>query len=245
MWTYMKTENWLSFIVKAIGALIVFGICTSANSAPLEGDSWKEQALLHDGQRLIVQRSQTYGGRREIGQPLPVKVHTFKFVLPGTSNQISWTSEYAEELGRTDFTLLAVHILNNTPYLIVTPNLCLSYNKWGRPNPPYVVFKYDSQKWQRIPLEEMPAEFNNVNLVVDVTRIDHIKESSEKTAYVPAESISEINSGLGQQYLKEILRKPLPKEKMNLICEGRVLYKGSWILPNDPVARRFIDSQNK
>jgi hypothetical protein len=34
------------------------------------GDSWKEDVLLHDGKKLIVERSQTYGGRHEIGQQL-------------------------------------------------------------------------------------------------------------------------------------------------------------------------------
>ena len=43
---------------------------------------------------------------------------------------------------------------------------CLAYNKWGRPNPPYVIFKHDGKEWKRIPLEELPAEIKMPNLII-------------------------------------------------------------------------------
>ena len=42
-----------------------------------------------------------------------------------------------------------------------------------------------------------------------------------------------------------ILREPLPEARLLAECELRVLYKGHWILPNDPIARKFIDWQAK
>ena len=117
-------------------------------------DSWKEEVLLHDGQKIIVERSQTYGGRSEPGQSPPAKEVMIRFKPPGVTNSITWVSEYGDELGRTNFNLLALHIKQGTPYVVTEPNLCLSYNKWGRPNPPYVIFKHDGKIWQRIALSE-------------------------------------------------------------------------------------------
>ena len=144
--------------------MVVGSMSACAGLLGLGGDSWKEEVLLHDGSKLIVKRSQNYGGRHEIGQSPPIREHTITFRLPGSSKTITWTSEYGEELGRTNFNLLAVHVLNGTPYIVTEPNLCLSYNKWGRPNPPYVFYKYDGKTWQRISLEELPVDFKTINV---------------------------------------------------------------------------------
>ena len=155
--------RWLLQIISLIAVVEMSG-CAVVRALPFGGDSWQEEVLLHDGRKLLITRSQTYGGRHEIGQPSPIKEHTVTFTLPDGNKTISWTSEYGKHLGRTNFDLLAVHVLNGTPYLVTEPNLCLSYNKWGRPNPPYVFFKYDGTAWQRIPLEAVPTEFTSMNV---------------------------------------------------------------------------------
>src|ERR1022692_3793360 len=141
----MNNPQTLLMRVTKLGMILMMGVSMSACSK-----DWKEEVLLHDGQKIIVSRSQSYGGQHEIGQPSPIKTHTISFLLPNSNTTITWTSEYGEELGRTNFNLLAVHVLNGTPYIVASPNLCLSYNKWGRPNPPYVFFKNDGKDWQRI-----------------------------------------------------------------------------------------------
>ena len=229
-------------LCKAICLVLTLGV--SMNAYGFGGDSWKEEVLLHDGSKMIVTRSQTYGGRHEIGQPSPIKEHTVTFTLPNTNAAISWTSEYGEDLGRTNFLLLALHVLNGTPYLVAEPNLCLSYNKWGRPNPPYVFFKYDGKAWQRITHEEFPAEFITLNVAISLdTR--HVQEMV-KLGLVPAEDIRQRNSRLSQPEYKAILREPVKQGTPGSTnCEERVLYKGHWILPDDPIAREFIDRQKK
>ena len=175
------------------------------------GTSWKEEVLLHDGGKIVVERSQTRGGRREIGQPPPVKEHIISFKLPGSDKTITWTSEYGEDLGRTNFNLLAVHVLNNIPYIVASPNLCLSYNKWGRPNPPYVFFKYDGKAWQRIPLEEFPVEFKTINVAIS-TLADEDKLTG--LGFVSAEKIKALNHDVRQPEYKTILREPLPESAL-------------------------------
>ena len=219
-------------------------VCAVVGALPFGGDSWKEEVLLHDGSKLIITRSQTYGGRHEIGQPAPIKEHTVTFTLPQTGKTITWTSEYGKELGRTNFHLLAVHVLNGTPYIVAEPNLCLSYNKWGRPNPPYVFFKYDGTAWQRVPLEVFPTELTTINVVLGLSR--QFVDAMVKEGLVPVEQIQKQNSRLPQPQYKTILREPVkPGSEGSTNCEERVLYKGQWILPNDPIAKRFIDKQMK
>jgi hypothetical protein len=88
------------------------------------GNTWKEDVLLHDGHKMIVERSQSYGGRSEPGQARPIKEHSIRFTPPGTSTAITWTSEYSQDIGRMSSSLLAVHVLDATPYVGARPNLC-------------------------------------------------------------------------------------------------------------------------
>lgn len=234
---------WLEKIIQ-LGWLLIMGVSMSACSK-----SWQEEVQLHDGSKLIVTRSQSYGGGGEIGQGAPIREHTISFTLPNSNQPITWTSEYSEDVGRANFNLLALHMLNGIPYLVVEPNLCLSYNKWGRPNPPYVFFKYDGKAWQRIQLSELPVEFKAINLIINNGREEDIEKSARKLGYIPVAGVQQLNSSL-QEYLEyqTILREPIdPKWAIgsSVNCEKLVSYKGKWVLPDDPVAREMIDRWSK
>ena len=180
------------------------------NACGFGGDSWKEEVLLHDGNTLTINRLQTYDGRHELDQSPPIKAHTITFTLPGSPNIVKWTSEYGEDIGRTNFNLLALHVLNGTPYIVAGPNLSLSYKKWGSPNPPYVFFKYDSKGWHRIAIEEFPAEFKNLNVTID-TRT-YAKQLAGQ-GFTSAVVVKNLNSNLTQEEYKSIVRTSLDKWK--------------------------------
>lgn len=220
---------WQKRIVK-LGLILMMGGGMSADAGFLGfgGTSWKEEVLLHDGSKIIIKRSQSRGGSHEIGQPPPVKEHTISFTLPNSSKTITWTSEYGADVGRSNFDLLAVHVLNGTPYIVASPNLCLSYNKWGRPNPPYVFFKYDGKDWQRITLSEFPAEFKTINVAVSTLGDEDILTS---LGFVSAEKIKELNSDYKQPEYKTILREPLANEW----CETWKLNSSKAPLPMKPL----------
>lgn len=200
-------------LLKAMAVILMMGASMKAMAGwfGIGGTSWKEEVLLHDGGRIVVERWQNYGGRHEIGQAPPIKEQTLTFVVPGTKGRITWKSEYGEELGRTNFIPIALHILNSMPYVVVTPHLCLSYNKWGRPNPPYVIFKHDKGEWQRIPLQELPIEFKDVNLVVS-TKGEEKMLTTE--SMVTASTVRKLNHDLRQPELRSILREPLPESAL-------------------------------
>jgi hypothetical protein len=205
------------------------------------GTSWKEEVLLHDGSKIIVKRSQSRGGRHEIGQSQPVKAHDITFTLPGSNESVTWKDEYSEDVGHSNFDLLALHILNGTPYLMASPFGCLAYNKWGRPNPPYVFFKYDGKTWQRISLAEFPAEFKNINLVKDT---DNDEEKLTSLGLVSAEQVKGFNSDYRQPEYKTILREALTKERIEQMCMEMVFYKGAWVGPGDSIGKRMMDRKN-
>lgn len=176
---------------------------------------WKEEVLLHDGRKIVVERWQKHGGRHEPGQEPDIKEHSITFTLPGTKQFIRWKDEYSEEIGRSNFKLVALHILNATPYIITTPRLCISYNKWGRPNPPYVIFKYERNAWKRIGLPELPIEFKNINLVITTSGDE---EELVKLGLASAEKVKELNSSLTQAEYKTIVRTQLNPGALGVSC---------------------------
>ena len=203
------------------------------SACAMDRASWKEEVLLHDGKKLTVERSQTYGGRHEIGQKPPVREQKLTFSLPGSSRSITWKSEYSEDIGRANLNLLALHVLNGTPYIVTEPNLCLAYNKWGRPNPPYVFFRFDGKDWQRIPLSEFPAQFKSLNVMINT--LGYEEDKNIKQGDVSAATVRELNSSLTQVEYKTIVRDPLPNSQL---CPPELTgFKAPYPIPPKDVSR--------
>ena len=60
------SKEYFMKLFKAISLVLILGVSMTACGAGKS--SWKEEVLLHDGTKLIVERSQTYGGNHELGQ---------------------------------------------------------------------------------------------------------------------------------------------------------------------------------
>ncbi len=191
-------------------AILLMILGGGMSACAMGGTSWKEEVLLHDGQKIIVERSVERGGRHEIGQKPPYKEQSLVFTMPISNETITWEDRYSEDVGSANFLPMLLDISKGTPYLVVNPMGCLSYNKWGRPNPPYVIFKYDGKAWQRIPLQELPAEIKTPNLIFSMPDIK-VEESGKR--FMSAEMIRAITEGYKQPEYKTILREVLATEK--------------------------------
>lgn len=241
----MKTDYAPRERIAKLGLLLMMGVSMSADAGlfGFGGTSWKEEVLLHDGQMLVIERAAKRHGRHEIGQRPPIGEQSVMFNMPGTKQRLIWKDDYSEDVGGANFNLMALDIVRGIPYLLVTPAGCLSYNKWGRPNPPYVIFKYSAGEWQRISLQELPAEIRQPNLLQ--ASPDEVAEKHARAGIVSAAIVREEREGYKQPEYKTILREALPKERINQMCMEMVLYKGYWVMPNSPVGKAFIDMQKK
>ncbi|MBI5007084.1 MAG: hypothetical protein HZB95_08145 [Nitrosomonadales bacterium] len=197
-------------LLPLFGILLMLGLSLSACAGLLGfgGDNWKEEVLLHDGSKIIAERTAKRGGRHEIGQKPPFESQQLEFVMPVTGERVIWVDNYSEDIGTASFLPMLLDIRQGVAYLVANNMGCLSYNKWGRPNPPYVVFKYEGKEWKRIPVQELPAEINRPNLIQ--SEPDATAERIRKSP-VPAERIQEIISNYRQPEFRTILREPLAK----------------------------------
>ncbi|MBU0621953.1 MAG: hypothetical protein KJ795_08900 [Gammaproteobacteria bacterium] len=219
--------------IVQLGLVTMMGLSMSACS-----DGWKEEVLLHDGQKIIVKRAVEHGGRHELFQDPPYSEQRLEWKMPGTGETIIWEDHFSQDVGSATLLPMLVDVQQGIAYVVANPLGCLAYNKWGRPNPPYVIFKHEGKEWKRIPLQELPAEIRTPNLILSLP--DEKAKQIGKNP-VPAEEIRKVVSGYFQPEYKSILREPVTKGSGGTSCEELVLYKGSWIMPNDPVARKMLD----
>lgn len=188
--------------VASVNACGFFGIMGQA--------SWKEEVLLHDGSKIIVKRWQQLMTLYSLEPTSLIKEQSLSFKHPKTKKNILWRNGPTEDVQTATLNLVALHINNGIPYIITDTYGCLAFNKWGRPNPPYVIFKYEDNAWKRIQLSELPLEFTNVNLVIDTTGYD--EEIAIGQGTVSAEKVKKLNSSLTQEIYKTIVRTPFKKE---------------------------------
>ena len=216
-----------SVVIILLLSLLLSG-CALGHSA-----WWKEEVLLHDGQTIIVDRSQKLGGYPTLdSHDRSVLEEKWDFPVPGTTKFVTW--KIGQELPPKGYSLslLVVGFVRGAPYIATSPAGCISYNYWGRPNPPYVFFKYDGKTWQRIKLEEFPTELTDSNVVVGNPDLQN------RTGTVPIARIKGDNRYL-EPHLKKIIREPL-KSAQSMDCEEMIYYKGWWISP-DSFLKESID----
>ena len=197
-------RNGLQRILATTTLTLTLGVTMDAD-AGLWGHTkgWKEEVVLHDGRVLVVERHFNLGG-----YPTPdaheraLIDQTITFMLPDSNKKISWKTEYKNDVPEPNsLSPLLLDVVGGVPYLATSPAGCIAYNKWGRPNPPYVLFKYADGAWQRISLQEFPAELTRANLMPTPAT------SLLKPYYTVAAAKTERESGNMSAYAKTILRE--------------------------------------
>lgn len=76
---------------------LVLSLGLGMNVYGFDGASWKEEVLLHDGQKLIVKRSQTYGGYLEpASRERQLTEEGWEFTIPGTQQKVIWKNGFGK-----------------------------------------------------------------------------------------------------------------------------------------------------
>lgn len=215
--------------------LLTFILSMHANAGLFGGSkSWREEVLLHDGQKLVVERHFKLGPPTIESRERKELDETVNFTMPGSDKEIIWKTEFNDSVPDPNgLSILLLDIVKGTPYVVARPAGCISFNKWKRPNPPYVFFKYEDNEWKRISLEEFPSELNKSNFIVGSPPTDLLK------SFYSVEQVNEQNAEIQTEGYKTIVRKPFPIEENR--CPNLVYYKGAWVAPGDSFGRQFMD----
>lgn len=233
----MRTIQLWSKQIMKLGLILMIGVSMSANAGSMR---WKEEVALHDGGKLIVNRFQRNDpfGSREIGQPAPRVEETISFTIPGANKNVVWKSDFGR--GQEDnLSLLLLDILGNTPYIAASPRFCHAYNKWGRPTPPYVFFKFDGSAWQRISVDEFPAELREANVMIGGYNENQLSLPERAASVLSAETVKRRNSSGLPPHFRTITREPILSEAST--CPEQIFYKCGWISPHGTFGRDLMD----
>lgn len=187
--------------ITKLGLLLMMGVGMSAYSATM---SWREEVLLHDGGILVVERFYNLGGHPTLDSRERAALdETVTFSLPATGKQITWKTDFRDSVPeQNSLNLLLLDVVKGVPYIATYPAGCIAYNKWERPNPPYILFKYEGDEWKQIPLAEFPAELTKTNVIVGRPASELLK------SFYKVEHVQDRNYYLPPEY-KTILREPV------------------------------------
>ncbi len=187
-------------LAAAMGGMSMnaFGFLGFGHSA-----GWREEVLLNDGRKIVVERHQTYGGYPTIDSHERMLLdEEWTFQNPDTRQTVTWRMNARTPPEGERLMLMILGFLKSTPYIATVPAGCVAYIHWGRPNPPYVLFKFDGKVWQRITLAEFPVEFKEANVVVGRPK------PFNRSAVLEIKTILEENRDL-EPHLRVLSREPV------------------------------------
>jgi hypothetical protein len=194
-------------MTKLIGMLAA-GFAMSACGRTIE---WKQEVPLHDGRVIVIERESEQGGYDPFVGMRMETAQTLSFVHPATGERVRWKLP----------TGLLPHMLDfdkATPYYVLIAHTVADYNKWGCPNPPYMVFRYTGKDWERISFEQLPTPFVTPNLISMAKSYDEFIIGG----FATVESLARYQKKVSRQY------RTINREKVNPIakgCEESVLIK--------------------
>jgi len=224
----MRASHGMFKLITKLGLLLMMGVSMNAD-AGLFGHSkgWKEEVQLHDGRVLLIERSYNLGGYPTLdARERRLLDETITFTLPESNQKVVWKTDFNDTVSEPNsLGSLLLDIVGGVPYLATGPAGCIAYNKWGRPNPPYILFKYVNDTWQQIPLKEFPAELVQANLMNMPT------SSQLKPYYTVAAVKAKLADGNISDYAKTILREAVKGGITS--CEELVHYKCGWGAPGE------------
>jgi hypothetical protein len=177
-------------------AAVVFGLPQAGCAS---GPAWKEEVVMFDGSKAVVARTVILGNVldqevSDVRHGPPVKGNTLRVPMAAGAASATW-----EAMGLNP---QAVGRVGGIWYLSASPMLCSDYDKWGRPVPPYVFFKYAGDSWQRITVEQFPPEITRRNLTY-AGSYDHRQAVS--TGFISIDQARLLNPGL-PDYIRTIYR---------------------------------------
>ena len=115
--------------MNSMGGIGEFAKEMAARAMKPRHADWKEEVLLHDGRKLIVERSQRYGGYPTLeSREREVLDEEWTFRTPDGAQKIVWKSDFRRPPEGDSLMLLQLNFLDGVPYVATSPAGLLSYN---------------------------------------------------------------------------------------------------------------------
>ena len=226
----MHSFQTLRTLLRAVAgrALLAFGLtlgmsaCSGVAVHALSSQrTWTEEIQLHDGSMITARRTYVLGGRSEPGAR--ESSSTFQTVTFNTpAGEIEWTTDFRDSQPEPNsLSLIAFDIVKGVPYIATRPAGCIAYNKWQRPNPPQIFFKYVDKQWVRVALAEFPSEITQANVVLGRPSTEILK---------PFYSVADVrreNSDVKVPQYRTILREAMDYDQscIPMVTNGKGLWR--------------------
>jgi hypothetical protein len=124
---------------------------------------WYEEAMQDDGTIVVVKKieSRSHKSRLEpCANNYGYRSPRMELTDPKTGGTISWNPKNLPPL-----LPYALHVHDKVPYVFAKSYLYGAYRDLGCPTPPYIVFRWDVDRWNRIRLHQLPTIFRRHNLL--------------------------------------------------------------------------------
>jgi len=157
----MAFRHYLTFLI-ALQVLSTTGCGRQLN--------WTQDALLHDGRVLLVERNSVFNSPFPGNSGMEIR-QTLTFSHPDTGERITWRLPDGLQPIMLDFE-------QGAPYYVLNEYTVLDYNKWGCPNPPYIVYLYKKGVWKQVDFSQLPKVFVVRNMAKMAKEIRGLKDGS-------------------------------------------------------------------
>lgn len=139
--------------------VIVLGICMNL-AACSNTVSWDEEVKLNDGRMIVVTQKRrgemAYDGNANTSYVPREAWLTLKLPELG-EKEVTWTA-------RLEPRVLNVH--EGKLYIVGVPFTMREFDFYGRPQPHYLGFKYETGQWQQIAFREIPESIYDTNMLL-------------------------------------------------------------------------------
>lgn len=191
----MKT---LLTTLKRLGTGILFAAIPLIGGCGDNTMTWQEEVKLLDGRTITVTQKRRYEevytghdfGRVVREAWLTVKLPEF------SSQEIVWHENLKPRI---------LNIHDGKLYIVGWPPTGQEFDQYGKHRPPYIGFRYDNGKWQRIPFNEIPEAIYDTNLLM-------LNEPPNKFGFV---SFADKEQEMGDRTLRKQHKKIDPTYKSN------------------------------
>jgi hypothetical protein len=182
---------------------LICGVFALASLSACSNDiSWNEESKQADGSMLLLSRSIKLGGGHEIGQSTPIASESISFTDTKTGNKIAWHSP-------SNPYFLADPVLfqfdGKIVWVLVNPRSCGAWQRYGRPNPAFILFKIENGQQQQLKADELPEPFRYMNILFWPKDEYNLQQINEMNSILSWNEIVRLN----QRFLKKGASKAL------------------------------------